>query len=65
MKLTRGHKYGRQPDLPLLVVCAVQHALNCRTSSHPDSKWQRKARMRDLTVLRSRQLKQSSVQRAL
>ena len=52
-----GHKYGRDPELPVLIVCTVQHALNCRVAHHPDSKRQAKTRLRDLSNARARWLK--------
>jgi len=61
-KVTRkiGHRFGRSPELGILVVCTVQHALNVRCSRHPDSKRQRKARLLDLSRYGFRMLKSNS-----
>jgi hypothetical protein len=50
-------QFGRHPDLAAVLVWSLQHALKA-IGTHPDGKRQRKSRKRDLTIFRSRELKQ-------
>lgn len=50
-------QFGTRPDVHAVLIWSVQHALKGWGTRHPDMKRQRKARLRDLTIYRSRQLK--------
>lgn len=53
-----GSRFGAHPELPRVIVCAIHQAFFGRVIGHPDSKRQRKTRMRDLTFHYSRKLKE-------